>query len=120
MSTHPIEDKAGAPGTGVKTIARSGPYAPRSRSTATDAQRDRILAMLRTGEKSTFDFRKAGVMQTSTRIHELRARGHSIMTVARRDLFDADGFRHERVAIYALAGDPATADGARAGAAEGP
>ena len=87
----------------------------RSRSTATEAQRERILSMLRTGEKSTFDFRSVGVMQTSTRIHELRARGYNIPTVARRDLFDADGYRHERVAVYALAGEPAAPGSVQAG-----
>lgn len=80
---------------------------PRSaRSTATEAQRARILTMLRNGEKTTFDFRRAGVMQSSTRIFELRARGYSIPTVARRDLFDADGYRHTRVAVYALVAEP--------------
>jgi len=91
----------------------------RGSSTATAAQRVRIVEMLRTGEKSTFDFRKVGVMQTSTRIHELRAMGYSIMTT-RRDLFDANGYRHDRVAIYALVGEPDMAGGVSAGAAEGP
>lgn len=77
-----------------------------SRSTATEAQRTRILTMLRNGEKTTFDFRRAGVMQSSTRIFELRRRGYSIPTVARCDLFDADGYRHTRVAVYALVGEP--------------
>lgn len=77
------------------------------RSTASQAQRDRMLDMLRTGQRSTFDFRRAGVMQSSTRVHELRRQGHNIVTVARRDLFDADGFRHERVAVYALLDEPA-------------
>jgi hypothetical protein len=105
-NAHLIEDKAGAPGTGAKTISQSSRAAIRSRSTATEAQRERILAMLRTGEKSTFDFRRAGIMQSSTRIFELRQRGYCILTVARRDMFDADGYRHERVAVYALIGEP--------------
>ena len=77
-----------------------------ARSTATEAQRARIVAMLRTGEKSTFDFRRAGIMQSSTRIFELRARGFVVPTVARRDMFDAEGYRHARVAVYALASEP--------------
>lgn len=77
-----------------------------SRSSATEDQRDRIVKMLRNGEKSTFDFRRAGVMQSSTRIFELRKRGYAIPTVARRDMFDADGYRHPRVAVYALLAEP--------------
>jgi hypothetical protein len=61
--------------------------------------------MLRTGEKSTFDFRRAGIMQSSTRIFELRALGFDIRTVARRDMFDTEGLRHLRVAVYALCGE---------------
>lgn len=95
-SAHPIEDKAGAPGTGAAIIARS---------TATEAQLDRAVGMLCAGEQSTFALRKAGVMQTSTRIFELRRRGYNIATT-RRDLFDADGYRHERVAVYTLLGKP--------------
>ena len=101
-SAHPIEDKAGAPSTGAAIIA--------SKSTATQAQHERILAMLGVGEKSTFDFRRAGIMQTSTRILELRRRGHNIDTVARRDMFDADGHRHVRVAVYALRGGSGSGD----------
>lgn len=94
---------------------RSGAAAPEkhnraSRSTATEDQRDRIVKMLRNGEKSTFDFRRAGVMQSSTRIFELRKRGYTIPTVARRDMFDADGYRHTRVAVYALLAEPRGGD----------
>ncbi len=90
----------------VDCAAATAPPPRASRSTATEAQRARILTMLRNGEKTTFDFRRAGVMQSSTRIFELRARGYSIPTVARRDMFDADGYRHTRVAVYALVGEP--------------
>ena len=78
-----------------------------AKSTATQAQYGRIIDMLRTGEKSTFDFRKAGIMVPATRIKELKdEHGYSIPTVARRDLYDAEGFMHPRVAIYALHAEP--------------
>ena len=41
-------------------------------------------------------------MQSSTRIFELRALRYDIRTVARRDMFDPEGVRHVRVAVYAL------------------
>ena len=78
-----------------------------SRSSATEAQRARIVAMMPPGiERSTFDFRRAGIMQSSTRIFELRALGYRIETVARRDMFDAEGYRHTRVAVYMMLSEP--------------
>jgi hypothetical protein len=75
-------------------------------STATAVQRQRMILMLRSGDKSTFDFRRAGIMQSSTRVFELRALGYDIATVDRRDMYDADGFRHRRVAVYRLIAEP--------------
>lgn len=78
-----------------------------AKSVATQAQYVRIIDMLRVGEKSTFDFRKAGVMSPAARIKELNdEHGYSIPTVARRDLYDAEGFMHPRVAVYALRAEP--------------
>jgi hypothetical protein len=90
-------------GTALKEISRSD-LSPSN--TETGAQRMRALAMLRTGEKSTFDFRRAGIMQSSTRIFELRALGYVIRTADRRDMYDAEGVRHRGVAVYALDSEP--------------
>jgi hypothetical protein len=77
------------------------------KSTATRAQYERSIIMLRTGEKSTIDLRKAGVMMPAARIKELNDRhGYSIVRVALRDLWDEWGFCHKRIAIYALLGEP--------------
>lgn len=78
-------------------------------STATSAQRNRVVQMLRSGEKSTFDLRRAGIMQSSTRVFELPAIGFDIRTVARRHMYDAEGLLHKRVAIYGLFGEPSLA-----------
>ena len=85
----------------MSAISPSSPF-----STGTSAQRKRMVFMLRSGEKTTFDFRRAGVMQSSTRVFELRALGFNIETVDRRDMYDADGTLHRRVAVYALVGEP--------------
>lgn len=77
-----------------------------ARSTATVAQRERLIHMLRSGERSTFDFRSAGLMQSSTRVFELRAKGYDIRTVNRRDMYDTEGLLHKRVAVYALFNEP--------------
>lgn len=55
-------------------------------STSGEAQRQRIVEMLRPGQKHTLDFRRAGIMQSQTRIFELRAQGYP----------------HRGVAVYAL------------------
>ena len=74
----------------------------RDRSTATEAQRQRIIEMLRTGPKTTLDFRRAGIMQSQTRIFELRARGYDLPTVGRVTVADDEGYMHAGVAVYEL------------------
>jgi len=44
------------------------------KSTATGAQHHRIMQLLHTGEKSTFDFHRAGIVAPSARIKELPLR----------------------------------------------
>ena len=77
-----------------------------TQATATEAQRLRILDMLRTGKKTTLDFRRAGVMQSQTRIFELRALGYDLPTVGRVTVHDDRGYPHRRVAVYELLAEP--------------
>ena len=78
-----------------------------AKSTQTEAQYERILKMLRTGPRSTFDFRKSGIMAPAARIKELNDNhGYYIPTIALRDLWDEEGFKHPRVAIYELVDEP--------------
>ena len=76
-------------------------------STSGEAQRRRILEMLRPGQKHTLDFRHAGIMQSQTRIFELRALGYDIPTVARVTIYDDQGYPHRGVALYELVAEPA-------------
>lgn len=71
-----------------------------------EAQRQRILEMLRPSQKHTLDFRRAGIMQSQTRIFELRAQGYDIPTVGRVTVFDDQGYPHRGVAVYALVAEP--------------
>ena len=60
-----------------------------AKSTATEAQRARIVQMLRTGPKNTMELRRAGVMMPAARIKEMNDEyGYSIPTVDRVDLWD--------------------------------
>lgn len=79
-----------------------------TKSTATEAQYARIVIMTRTGEKSTIELRRGGVMMPAARIKEMNERlGYVIVRVALRDIWDEWGYRHPRVAIYALISEPA-------------
>ena len=79
-----------------------------AKSTATEAQYQRIANLTRTGEKSTIELRRAGVMMPAARIKEMNEKlGYNIVRVALRDHWDEWGFCHPRVAIYALISESA-------------
>lgn len=83
------------------------------KSTATEAQYERIDRMLTTGEKSTFQFRRAGIMSPASRIKEMNDKlGYYIPTTDQRDIYDEQGFLHKRVAIYELVDRPKHGRGA--------
>jgi hypothetical protein len=76
-------------------------------STATDAQEQRIIELLRTGPKTTDQLRAAGCFQTSARIWKLRhVLGYQIKNVP-WDGIGADNQFHRRLARYILEGEPA-------------
>ena len=91
------------PGSLPEPVAAHHPHV----STTGEAQRQRIVEMLQTGPKHTLDFRRAGIMQSQTRIFELRALGYDIPTVSRVTIYDDQGFQHRRVAVYELVAEPA-------------
>lgn len=72
------------------------------KSTATEAQRDRILRALAIRPQTSYDLRRIGCYQSAARIKELRDRfGHHITTDS-ITLVDRDGFWHARCALYTL------------------
>lgn len=75
------------------------------KSTATEAQRARILDALRSGPKTSYDLRRLGCYQAPARIIELRRMGYEIETEP-VDLYDRDGFLHRRCARYRLVSEP--------------
>lgn len=87
-------------------VGKSNRYQRHDDSTAGEAQRRRIVEMLRRGRQTTLDFRRAGVMQSQTRIHELRAQGYDLPTVGRITVIDDQGFPHHGVALYELLAEP--------------
>lgn len=91
------------PGSLPEPLAAHHPHV----GTTGEAQRQRIVEMLQTGPKRTLDFRRAGIMQSQTRIFELRALGYDIPTVSRVTIYDDQGFPHRGVAVYELVAEPA-------------
>jgi len=73
------------------------------KSTATEAQRERILSALATGPKTSYDLRRIGCYQCPARVLELRRRGYDIRTDL-VTIYDRDGYRHDRVALYSIGG----------------
>lgn len=83
------------------------PRNSKARSTASEAQRERIVQALKAGPKTSYDLRRLGCYQAPARIKELRDRfGYGIRT-ERVTLYDRDGYRHSGAALYVLEAEPA-------------
>ena len=76
-----------------------------SKSTTTEAQLHRILAVLRLRPQTSYDLRRLGAYQAPARIKALRDKGYHITTDP-VVIVDRDGYRHARVALYTLVSEP--------------
>jgi hypothetical protein len=72
-----------------------------SRSTSTETQQAKTLALLRLGPQTSYSLRANGIAQCAARIFELRALGH-IITTTRVKAIDSDSFVHVGAARYTL------------------
>ncbi len=80
-----------------------------SKSTATEAQRNRVIEALRLRPQTSYDLRRLGIYQAPARVKELRDRfGYSITTDP-VVIVDRDGYHHARVALYTLVAEPVEA-----------
>lgn len=86
----------------------------RSRGTDGDTQAARIVAALKTGPKSTDDFRALGIYQSAARINGLRKVGYVIETKL-YDGYAADGYSHARMGLYTLIEEPLAAQPTKEG-----
>ena len=98
----PTNGKSRAPvkGTAFKSLAITKRYSA-SNSTATAAQKARILAWLRKRTLTTDQGRALSCYAVASRIFDLRNDGHHIVT-ERFDGYAADGLSHARLARYRL------------------
>lgn len=77
-----------------------------SKSTATEAQRQRVIAALHSRPHTSYDLRRLGIYQAPTRIKELRDRFGYVITTDPVVIVDRDGYHHARVALYTLVSEP--------------
>jgi hypothetical protein len=76
------------------------------KSTASEAQRQRIVKALTLRPQTSYDLRRIGCYQSAARIKELRDRFHYVITTDRITLVDRDGYIHPRAALYTLVSAP--------------
>lgn len=72
-----------------------------STSTATPVQKAKVIALLRQGPKTTFQFREHAILMPAVRVFELKRDGYTITTEL-LPLFDAQGVKHSKCARYHL------------------
>lgn len=77
-----------------------------AKSTASEAQRERIIEALRLSPKTSYDLRRLGCYQSAARIKELRDKYGYVITMERVTLYDRDGYMHPRCARYTLVSEP--------------
>ena len=77
-----------------------------SKSTATEAQIERIAAMLSAGPKSTIELRRAGIMQPAARIKTMNDDKGFYISSNPINVVDDWGYMHCRVALYELIDRP--------------
>lgn len=85
-----------------------------SRSTSTQTQIAKLIALLRLGPKTTHSLRMHGISHPAGRIKDLRDSDYLINKETVKAI-DSDGFTHINVARYALIKEPAKAPVADAG-----
>jgi len=79
-----------------------------AKSTHSEAQRQRIVAALCSGPKTSYDLRRLGCYQSAARIKELRDKFGYVIRTDRVTLIDRDGYLHPRAALYTLISEPVT------------
>ena len=118
MKNH--SQKANAPGAGRAAVVQAGGELAKqnvqaqsitdaeilgSKSTSTEVQLAKVLALLRQGPKTTMELRDHGVMMPAARIFTLKREHKYAITTELLPLFDRQGIRHSKCARYHLADD---------------
>lgn len=78
------------------------------KSTATEAQIERLIELLRRAPRNTHELRRHGISHPAGRVQNLTQRGYMIAS-DRVTTVDGDGFHHVNVALYSLIAEPGDA-----------
>jgi hypothetical protein len=81
-----------------------------SKSTATEIQLAKVIALLRTGPKTTIELRQHGIMMPAARVFQLKREHDYAITTELLALYDTEGIRHSKCARYHLVEQPGHAD----------
>ncbi|MBV8048767.1 MAG: hypothetical protein JO171_16580 [Paludibacterium sp.] len=73
-----------------------------SKSTSTEIQLAKLLALLRQGPKTTIQLRQHGIMMPAARVFQLKNEHAYIITTELLPLYDAQGIHHRKCARYHL------------------
>src|SRR5476649_977231 len=73
-----------------------------SKSTATEIQLAKLLALLRQSPKTTIELRQHGIMMPAARVFQLKYELNHVITTEFLPLYDAQGIRHRKCARYHL------------------
>jgi uncharacterized protein YbcC (UPF0753/DUF2309 family) len=79
-----------------------------NKSTATEVQIAKVLALLRQGPKTTIELRQHGIMMPAARVFTLKRDFKQNITTELLALYDAEGIRHSKCAKYHLVPDTAS------------
>ncbi len=108
-SARPIENAPVLAGNGGASKAVSKHRKFNAKSTASEAQRQRILEALRRRPHTSYELIRMGCYYPPARIFELKRMGF-IIEKTTVTVVDGDGFTHDGVALYALVAEPENAD----------
>ncbi len=73
-----------------------------SKSTATEVQKAKILALLRQGPKTTLELREYSILMPAARVFQLKHEDGHTITTELLALYDSQGVRHSKCARYHL------------------
>ncbi|MFC0168394.1 helix-turn-helix domain-containing protein [Pseudoduganella danionis] len=79
----------------------------RNKSTSTNAQLAKLMALLRQGPKTTIELRQHVIMMPAARVFELKNKRAQLITTELLPLYDAQGIKHSNCARYHLIETPA-------------
>jgi hypothetical protein len=73
-----------------------------NKSTSTEVQLDKLLALLRSGPKTTVELRQHAIMMPAARVFQLRHEQNRTINTELVSLYDTEGVWHRKCARYHL------------------